>query len=125
FWIPLIALTTGARLEEIGQLFVNDVRKRRDRLWIRFTELDETQFVKNETSWREVPVHPELLKIGFAAFVETVRAQGQERLFHHLRPNKYQQYTASFSTWFNEYIDDHVTDDSRYTFHSFRHNMKD
>lgn len=125
FWVPLIALTTGARLEEIGQLFVRDVRWRRDRLWIRFTELDETQFVKNEISRREVPVHPELLKIGFATFVDSVRAQGHERLFHELRLNKYQQYTATFSTWFNEYIDEYVTDDSRYTFHSFRHNMKD
>jgi len=125
YWIPLIALTTGARLEEIGQLFVKDVCHRSGRLWIRFTELDETQFVKNESALREVPVHPELLKIGFKAFVNTMREQGHERLFPLLRLNKYQQYTAIFSTWFNEYLDEHVTSDSRYTFHSFRHNMKD
>jgi len=125
FWIPLIALTTGARMEEIGQLFVNDISLRSDRLWIRITELDETQFVKNEASWRSVPAHPELLKIGFKAFVDSRREQGHERLFPQLRLNKYQQYTAIFSTWFNEYLDEHVIDDSRYTFHSFRHNMKD
>lgn len=125
FWMPLIAFTTGARLEEIGQLFVSDVCRRSGRLWIRFTDLEETQFLKNESAFREVPVHPLLLKIGFEAFVDTLREQGHERLFPRLRLNKYKQYTATFSTWFNEYLDDHVTTDSRYTFHSFRHNMKD
>lgn len=125
FWIPLIALTTGARLEEIGQLFVKDITMRSDRLWIRIAELDETQLLKNEGAWRHVPVHPELLKIGFEALVDSRREQGHERLFPQLRLNKYQQYTAVYSTWFNEYLDEHVVDDSRYTFHSFRHNMKD
>lgn len=125
FWIPLIGLFTGARLEEIGQLSVEDVITQKNRLWLRFTEVGETQQVKSEASNRRVPVHKELLKIGFEAYVNRMRNEGQERLFPHLRLNKYNQYTATFSTWFNEYFDKHVTDDSRFNFHSFRHKMKD
>ncbi|MEO6984232.1 MAG: DUF6538 domain-containing protein [Paralcaligenes sp.] len=76
-----LALTTGARLEEIGQLFVRDVSRRSGRLWIRIAELDETQFVKNESAWRQVPVHQELLKIGFEAFVDSQRERGTSGCF--------------------------------------------
>ena len=38
FWVPLLALVTGSRLEEIGQLLVGDVRKEDDILFMDITE---------------------------------------------------------------------------------------
>ncbi len=121
FWLPLLALFGGERVEELGQLAVSDVVMLNDRMFLRITDLDDTQGVKNKVSKRHVPVHAELLKIGFGRYVDAVRLSGKDRLFPDLRPNKYGVFTAQFSTWFNEYLDRHVVDDVRYNFHSFRH----
>jgi len=121
FWLPLLALFGGERVEELGQLNVRDVEMKNGRLFLRITDLDDDQGVKNKVSKRHVPVHGELMKFGFGRYVEKVRAAGKERLFPDLTPNKYGVFTAKFSTWFNEYLDAHVVDDIRYNFHSFRH----
>lgn len=121
FWLPLLALFCGARLEELGQLYVNDVISQSGRLFLRIAALKHDQGIKNDISGRHVPVHDELLKIGFACYVESVRAAGKERLFPDLTPNQDGVFTAKFSTWFNEYLDTHVVDDRAYNFHSFRH----
>ncbi|KVD78105.1 hypothetical protein WS62_29520 [Burkholderia sp. ABCPW 14] len=121
FWLPLLALFGGEREEELGQLSVRDVVTQNGRLFLRITDLADEQGVKNEVSRRHVPVHAELMKIGFGRYVETVRAAGKDRLFPDLKPNKYDVLTAQFSTWFNEYLDRYVIDDVRYNFHSFRH----
>lgn len=121
FWLPLLSLFNGAREEELGQLFVQDVVTINNRLFLRITDIEEDQGVKNAISRRHIPIHAELIKIGFANYVEMIRASGEERLFPDLSPNRYGVFTAKFSTWFNEYLDQHVVDDPRYNFHSFRH----
>jgi integrase len=121
FWLPLLAAFSGARQEELGQLMVSDVETWGNRMFLRITDLDDEQGVKNTISKRHVPVHNELLKIGFERYVEQMRSTGHERLFPDLKPNKYGVLTAQFSTWFNDYLDKHVVDDLRYNFHSFRH----
>ncbi|WP_316659744.1 site-specific integrase [Ralstonia condita] len=125
FWLPLLAAFSGAREEELGQLMVCDVETRNHRLFLRITDLGEEQGVKNTVSKRHIPVHNELLKIGFGNYVELMRAAGHERLFPDLKPNKYGVFTAKFSTWFNEYLDRYVIDDIRYNFHSFRHTFEE
>lgn len=125
FWIPLILFTTGARLEEIGQLYIDDITHRQDRYWFSINDSREYQVLKNQSSRREIPIHKELLRIGFIAYVNRLKAQGEERLFPKLKPNKYSQLTRTFSTWCNEYIDKYVVDDRRFCVHSFRHNYQD
>ncbi|WP_308142730.1 site-specific integrase [Burkholderia pseudomallei] len=125
FWLPLLAFFGGEREEELGQLMVCDVQTWNNRMFLRITDLAEEQGVKNRVSKRQVPVHSELMKIGFGRYVERMRAAGHERLFPDLKPNKYGVLTAQFSTWFNEYLDKHVVDDIRYNFHSFRHTFEE
>ncbi|QUN86025.1 site-specific integrase [Burkholderia pseudomallei] len=125
FWLPLLAAFGGEREEELGQLMVCDVETWNDRMFLRITNLDDTQGIKNAVSKRHVPVHGELLKIGFGRYVEKMRSAGNERLFPDLKPNKYGVFTHQFSTWFNEYLDAQVVDDVRYNFHSFRHTFEE
>ncbi|WP_459190546.1 DUF6538 domain-containing protein [Ralstonia pseudosolanacearum] len=125
FWLPLLGAFGGEREEELGQLMVCDVQTWNNRMFLRITDLAEEQGVKNRVSKRQVPVHSELMKIGFGNYVELMRAAGQERLFPDLKPNKYGVLTAQFSTWFNEYLDKHAVDDPRYNFHSFRHTFEE
>lgn len=71
-WIPLIALFTGARLEEIAQLQVDDVRidaLRGNVPIIRFTDLGDDQALKTDAARRDVPIHKELIKAGLLRFV--------------------------------------------------------
>ncbi|AXK38493.1 site-specific integrase [Crenobacter cavernae] len=121
FWPPLLGLYTGARLEELGQLHLDDVQQHEGQWFLRIRALQPSQKLKTSTSARTVLVHEELLNIGFINYVAGLREQGEERLFPALTPDKYDKYTKTFSTWFNEYLDAHVVDDRRYTYHSFRH----
>jgi integrase len=125
FWLPLLAVFGGEREEELGQLMVCDVQTWNNRMFLRITDLHEEQGVKNRVSKRQVPVHSELMKIGFGRYVEQMQLAGEEWLFPGLKPNKYGVLTAQFSTWFNEYLDKHVVDDIRYNFHSFRHTFEE
>lgn len=125
FWLPLLGLFTGGRLEELGQLHLNDVQEREGQWYLRIKAIHPNQKIKNSASYRTIPIHEELITIGFIHYVKALRQVGKERLFPSLRPNKYSKYTATFSTWFNDYLDEHVVNDRRYTFHSFRHSFEE
>ncbi|NJC43764.1 UNVERIFIED_ORG: integrase [Xanthomonas campestris] len=48
---------------------------------IQISDEGEHQKVKTDVSLRTVPIHPDLLALGFLSWVEQARAEGQERLF--------------------------------------------
>lgn len=133
FWLPLLSLFTGARLEELGQLAPEDVREEhyddgngnRASAWvIRLTDAGEEQGLKNASSVRRVPLHAELLRLGFVEFA-TAR-KGKARLFYELRPDTKGVETGLWSKWFGRWLRKTcgVTDE-RIVFHSFRHTFKD
>ncbi|MEL1264919.1 site-specific integrase [Pseudoxanthomonas putridarboris] len=80
-WAAVIGLYTGARASEVGQLLVADVIEEDGLLCIRVSDEGEYQKVKTEVSLRTVPVHPDLLALGFREWVDGLRAAGTERLF--------------------------------------------
>lgn len=136
FWLPLIALYTGARMEEIGQLRPSDVAEHEyladdgspASTWaIRITtDGVEDMRLKNSGSERLVPVHPELERLGFVDFCKQAQIEGRKRLFADLRPNVYGILTAKWGEWFSRYLRT-VCDvsDKRIVFHSLRHTFKD
>lgn len=135
YWLPLLALFTGARLEELGQLHITDVAELtypdlegQDRTadFIMILEDDEAgQSLKNANSERRVPVHPELKRLGFLAYCEDMKQQGHARLFPELKPNKFGTFPAKWGEWFGRYKREQCgVTDSRMTFHSFRHTFK-
>lgn len=120
FWLPLLALFTGGRRGELCPLRVDDVTEREGILCIHFCEhFDEKgskiASLKNEESKRRVPVHPELLKIGFKEFVEQRRSMGKERLFDCPEARNFDQ----FGKWFSRLLKSVAVKTSRNTFHSF------
>jgi integrase len=135
YWLPLLALYTGARLEELGQLRPKDVKEQSyldgdDKpctAWTISIMEDEADglHLKNAGSARVVPVHPLLLELGFAELVKAALAKKQARLFDRLTPDKYGSYTAKWSMWFSAYKRTSGIDDTRMVFHSFRHTFKD
>ncbi|WP_049813647.1 DUF6538 domain-containing protein [Sphingomonas sp. UNC305MFCol5.2] len=136
YWLPLLALFTGARLEELGQLrpvdvqlerYPDDTGEERSAWFIHIREDDEDNLkLKNAASERVVPVHPELQRLGFVAFVEAAKKVKQARLFPLLKPNIYGRLTAKWGEWFGPYLRKTVgITDKRLVFHSFRHTFKD
>jgi integrase len=121
YWLPLLAAFTGARLEELGQLHAKDIKRDRDVDFIDMTTLDGDRRLKTEASKRRVPIHPELIRLGFLEYVKQIR---KGRLFPELT-SKQGKLTASFSQWWGRYARKHGITDKRKVFHSFRHAAKD
>ena len=135
YWIPLLALYTGARLEEIAQLRPTDVCQVRyvdghdqERMaWvIHITADDEDDLrLKNAASERQVPLHPALEGLGFIQFARAANQAGHKRLFPALRPNVYGRLGAKWGEWWSRYRRDVCgISDRRIVFHSFRHTFK-
>ena len=139
YWLPLLALFSGARLEELGQLRPRDIREMDypdadgviQRGWfISLTEdsagdTDTDTRLKNAASERIVPVHPELQRLGLIEFVNAAIEGKRARLFPLLKPNIYGRLSAKWGEWFSPYM--RVTcgvTDKRMVFHSFRHTFK-
>ena len=125
-WLPLIGLLSGAREEEIGQALVTDVREEQGLVYLDINTLDRRagKRVKNKSSRRKLPLHPELLKCGLLEYVEERRSSGAERLFSDLHPSVSGQVTGNWSKWWGRYTDGLGITDPRKVFHSFRHAFK-
>jgi integrase len=85
FWIPLIGLHCGLRLNEACQLDVSDVRMIEEIACFVVTEASEgdgtDKRLKTASSARVVPVHREVLALNFMQFVGERRRAGVTKLF--------------------------------------------
>ncbi|MBK5957644.1 hypothetical protein CCR97_05395 [Rhodoplanes elegans] len=134
FWLPVLAVLTSARLSELAQLQVRDVR-RDPETGIAFLDITDERgkTLKAKTSKRQVPLHPVLGEIGFFEFLEVRRAEAADDaapLFPGLEPRgkKAGRWGAAWSKWFNRWRRVHlkiVGEDGRKDFHSLRHTFKD
>ncbi len=123
-WLPLLALFSGARLEELGQLRTTDVGREGEISFIDINTHDDGKRVKNCHSRRKVPIHPQLVALGFLDYVEERRLQDDSRLFPELRPDDHGQVTGNWSRWWGRYARRNGLTDVRKVFHSFRHTFK-
>lgn len=126
FWLPLLALWTGARLEELSQLRVADVRLMGDIEYLQVTDEGPLQTLKTQSSRRAIPLHPELRRLGFLDYVSQVRERGDDRLWTDLA-RWHGRWGTKTGRWFNDVYLRRVVGirDSRVVFHSFRHSFKD
>lgn len=130
FWLPLLAIFTGARLGELAKLTVADVTtdEAMGITTIAITEdLEKGRRLKNRGSRRVVPVHPELVRLGFTRFVNQVKqkAGSDARLFPLLKPGPLGGFGETWSKWFGRYIRSLGITNKDRVFHSFRHGFKD
>ena len=88
---------------------------------------DAGRSVKTGSSVRAVPVHSELVGIGFLEFVDRVRQRegSSARLFPKLTPGSKGGFGEAFSKWFGRHKRDLGIDNPSSVFHSFRHGFKD
>jgi integrase len=131
YWMPLLALYSGARLNELAPMCADDV-KADNSSGVRFMTViedeDAGRSVKTENSVRPFPIHPELVRIGFLEFVNQRRiASGPSaRLFQQLTRGSKGGFGEAFSKWFGRYKKRSLgIDNKNSVFHSFRHGFKD
>lgn len=122
-WLPLLALFTGARLEELGRLTLDDVRQEDGVSYLFINTIGEGKRVKNRSSRRKVPVHAQLVVLGFLDYVAERRKVKDITLFPDLK-SKRAEITAAWSAWWGRYMDSIGIVDRRKVFHSFRHLVK-
>lgn len=130
FWITLIGMLSGMRLDEVAQLHVADIKRVAGVLCFHVHDdpahdrAHKTHKLKTNWSRRDVPVHSQLLQLGFKEYVAELEARGEERLWPDLRHGR-DGYAAKFGRWFEAFNRNYITPDKRKVFHSFRHNMAD
>lgn len=124
FWFPLIALFSGLRLNEIAQLYLTDIVELEGIWTFDINANAEDKRLKNPTSKRLVPVHPQLLALGFLEFFEDVKKQGKTRLFSQLTYVE-GSYGRQPSRNFASYLTKIGITEAKKVFHSFRHTFND
>lgn len=124
FWIPLIALYSGARLNEICQLHLCDFDEKDGIKVIRISEEGGRKRLKTKAANRLIPIHSDLIRLGLIDFVDSLRRAGQIRLFPELKERR-DGYGQTASKWFASYCTRCGIDEAGKVFHSFRHTVID
>ncbi len=125
FWVPLLALYTGARQTEIAQLRVADVYCEDDVWVLVITDTGPDQQIKTKAGIRKVPINALLQRIGFLDYVGYLKTEGFDRVLPDL-PKGSISWGQKISRWFNDTyrrkcgIQPDPTG-GRKVFHSFRH----
>jgi integrase len=129
YWVALVGLLTGARLNEICQLDVADIRLIEGVTCIVITDESlaglRDKSLKNKASVRIVPVHPILLQLGFMSFVGRKQREGALKLFDDLPLGAKGFRSVAYSRWFARFLVSTSANARLTCFHSFRHGFRD
>ncbi|HIE5095159.1 TPA: site-specific integrase [Stenotrophomonas maltophilia] len=123
WWGTILGVATGARLNEIAQLYVDDVRLEAGHFGIHIRAGREDQRLKNAHSSRFVPLPSTVLAAGFLQFVDDLKRAGCERLFPHLPFSKANGYGDALGDQFRAYAIKQGLTGRLKSFHCFRHNV--
>lgn len=143
FWLPVLALYTGARLNELCQMEPRRLIEHNGRWHIDLlTIYDRNEIesalkqlqgdkkvearlkLKTASARRQIPVHDDLIKIGFIDFVEQRRNDPKyTRLFPRLQPDQFGYFSSAVGKRLNRDIKHAGAKNDDTSFYSFRHNF--
>ena len=103
YWVPILLAYTGARREEVAKARVGDIA-RMDGIWVLRIRATETGRVKTESSVRDVPLADEVLRLGFIAFVDRQRQDGQTAVFPELATGGATYGDAFYKRWWRAFM---------------------
>jgi integrase len=123
YWVPIIALYSGAHIGELAQLRTCDISILDGVPMLTITDTGEGQHVKSAAGHRCIPIHPELVRLGLLEYAQALREGGHDKLWPMLsiapeRPGLY------LSNWFGEYRRGVGLTEKYPDFHSFRHSVR-
>ena len=119
YWIPLLALYTGARCSELCQLTVANVTVKGGVAVLAITDEGDGQQVKSAAGVRFVPIHHELIRLGFFKYASSIAGPS---LWPSL-PQRAGKPGGYFSQFFGQLRRD-LGIPPQTVFHSFRHSAR-
>ncbi len=124
YWIPMLAIYTGARASELGQLQAQDVKfdKETSRYYLDLMTLNEGQSIKTESGKRIIPLH----KIFSDWAQEASTKPNNTNIWEGLAPRNNEPYSKPIGDFFRMNffpklgIPKETANGRRKVFHSFR-----
>lgn len=121
-WGTLIGIYTGARLNEVAQLALDDVQEIEGVWCFSFNDVGEGKRLKTIASKRIVPIHSKLIECGFLDYVTECRKTKKDRVLYDLTFSGQNGYGRNLSRWFNDvFLKKLGIKTDRLVFHSLRH----
>jgi len=136
YWAPYLALFTGMRVQEIGQLYLDDIYQTNG-IWVVSVNdnAPDKQLKGSTNAKRDIPLHPIFTELAFPEFVQELRNKGKQRLFPEINKTS-KGYGDTISRAFNRDSKSSPgflrkwgvkgpNDKGKKVFHSFRHTFID
>lgn len=122
YWLPILSLFSGARMQELCQLRFEDIIEIDKIPCFKISDEEYDQSTKSSSSIRTIPIHKQVIELGF---LDYVKKQQSGRLFPCIEMSKSGNYSNTFSKRFGRYMDSCFTNKGKTSFHSFRHTIAD
>lgn len=123
YWVPLIAVFSGARVSEICQLTRDDIHTNANHPTIKIRSRSEDQHLKTINAERDIPIHHQLIELGFLDYVEQIKSSPAANNLWPELPKRHERSGGYFSQWFGEYLKT-LQLNGEVDFHSFRHTVR-
>lgn len=135
YWGPLFGAFHGLRIEEVSQIGISDLTTKEGFLCVSVTDEAELQKVKNENTFRTIPVHSGLVELGFEDFVARRRQAGGVMLFmeaerwggklHEIAHDGQGRFGTMYGSRFRRDVKALGIEGYKVGYHSFRHAWTD
>lgn len=129
YWGPLLGLYHGLRIGEPCGLLTEEIIER-DGLTVIDLKKNELRPLKNRYTRRYLPIHPELIRLGFLDYVAARRAAGDRQLFPEAKRDANGHYGDHVTDWFARLLASRGlrgqgVNSGNLTLHSLRHTFQD
>lgn len=123
FWLPLIGLYTGCRVNEGAQLFTEDVAEQDGIPYLTIKPDSATGRSVKDGKKRRVPIHPDLVRMGLLEYVAKMKLERHVQLFPELTITRSQgKLGDKWGSWWSSYIREELgITRIPQPFHAFRH----
>ncbi|NOH44475.1 site-specific integrase [Vibrio cyclitrophicus] len=124
YWVPLICLLSSMRPNECCQLRNTDVQVIDGVLCFVLSNKHSSQSLKNKTAKRTIPVHKQLITLGFKQYLSSVKTE--EWLFPELTYTERAKFYGKVDSWFRrQFTEKMALTKQAKSFYSFRHTFID
>ncbi|MDO6476390.1 site-specific integrase [Alteromonas sp. 1_MG-2023] len=133
YWLPLLGLYTGARLQEVSQLRLSDIRQNK-RIWYfdinEINENNEQKQLKTINSRRKIPIHKDLIRLGFIEYYRHLKElyNNEQLTIDLIFPDLIRGrdgWGHNPAKWFSRHLTTLGIKKKGKSFHSFRHTFAD
>lgn len=122
---PMLGLYSGARVNEVAQLRVDDIATVDGVPGFYVRVVANGQRIKSKHSRRFVPLAQPVLEAGFLDYVQEAKAAGHVQLFPNLPNSTGLGFGRQLSRQFSTYIKRQGVEEKGQGFHGFRHTLAD